>query len=72
MVSSLDFLWKKLKDVVEDTASEKIYAYIQTTIESSNVDFLHDSSVSTEETPDTGVSHQTLFVFIGRIFYIIT
>ncbi|KAK2156246.1 hypothetical protein NP493_1989g00012 [Ridgeia piscesae] len=53
VVSSLDFLWKKLKDVVEDTASEKIYAYIQTTIESSNVDFLHDSSVSTEETPDT-------------------
>ncbi|KAK2188295.1 hypothetical protein NP493_137g04004 [Ridgeia piscesae] len=53
VVSSLDLFWKKLKDMVEDTASEKIYAYIQTTIESSNVDFLHDSLVSTEETPDT-------------------
>ncbi|KAK2187278.1 hypothetical protein NP493_171g00023 [Ridgeia piscesae] len=53
VVSSLDFLWTKLKDLVNDTASEKIYAYIQTTIESSNVDFLNDSLVSTEEMPET-------------------
>ncbi|KAK2157012.1 hypothetical protein NP493_1918g00000 [Ridgeia piscesae] len=53
VVSSLHFLWNKLKDLVDDTASEKIYAYIQTTIESSNVDFLHDSLVSTEEMPET-------------------
>ena len=54
-MSSLDFIWNKLEDLVNDTASEKIYAYIQTTIESSNVDFLNDSLVSTEEMPETGV-----------------
>ena len=72
MVSSLDFIWNKLEDLVNDTASEKIYAYIQTTIESSNVDFLNDSLVSTEETPETGVYIATgnvLFMYRTYILY---
>ena len=45
----------KLKELVEDTASEKIYAYMQTTIDSSEVDLLNDALVSIQEQPETGV-----------------
>ena len=74
--SSLDFLWKTLLDLVEDIESKKIYgykskkiyAYIETTIERSDVDFLNDAIVSIKETPEIGEYIITRIIFEGIYF----